>query len=65
MQDVAYTVADDGETQGLPRTGMFSAGRVVWLPTSETSTDVDTVTVYAEGIGTVSIHRDSLGHAVK
>ena len=61
MQDVSYTVLQDVKNGSVPRTGMLSIGRVVWLPADGSGALEDAkVRAWAEGIGAIAVSRNSL-----
>jgi hypothetical protein len=63
MQDAAYTLVNiKGQVMGLPRTGTFKIGRVVWLPAQDEIKVLEAahIVAWAEGTGTVSISRNVL-----
>jgi hypothetical protein len=66
MQDAAYTLVNEsGDVMGLPRTGLFKVGRVVWLPPFGKIKTLAAahIVAWAEGVGTVSISRNVLASA--
>lgn len=60
MQDVSYTVLQDLQDGSLPRTGMLSIGRVVWLPADSEELGEAKVRAWAESIGEIALSRNYL-----
>jgi hypothetical protein len=62
MQDTFYQLLELDKTPSALKTGMLKVGRVVWLPKPEEMLELGQAKVraYAEGLGTVSVSRNTL-----